>query len=122
MSDVMQMRRAQPGHELVLTDRYRKLIADTDELNAQVAAAIKAEDRHAEAVARLERAERAIQLRDLWGPWCPQGRQWNAWLWEDVKRARALAQVLARRIGDSNLEGRLLGPHPRLTALTDVPW
>lgn len=91
-----------------------QLKAKVSELTERMMAAIKARDPYTQADIRLERAWVEMQLRDLYGPWSRAGDRYGAWMRDDVRIARTLADTLALKLGDSGIPARLLQPYPAL--------
>lgn len=110
-----------PGGELEKSAPYVELTDRINELTERLRPALAAGDVRTVAELRLERAYAELGCRDLWGPWSSQGGRWNAWMWDDINQARSAAAELARKVGDSELERRLLIPYPELRAVLDVP-
>lgn len=93
------------------------LRARISETSDEVKEAIRAGDLYLLAHWRLERAMVELELRDLYGPWSREGDRWNAWMRDDIDRAKEAAAQLALRIGDGGLAERLMQPYPRLHGL-----
>lgn len=99
------------GGDVARADQLQARVSD---LTERMLAAIRERDPYTQADIRLERAWVEMQLRDLYGPWSRAGDRYGAWMRQDIRIARTLADTLALKFGDSGIPARLLQPYPAL--------